>query len=240
MKVRLLVNRATQKILYMEAGNDFVDLLLGFLQLPVASILGVFNGDLEVGSIGKVHESLRKLSASSLVVAKDKLLNPPSAFQLSKKNAKLLLPSAAATANPITTVYRCSYNASHNSIVSLALGGYCNFCGGNSLNTAVSVINNVPAAAGCAAAPAAAASSTAAPDTSNVTGFVQHYLSFIITDDLSILPASTIESIVLLNKLKVEKMADLDIVEAVVSSEQASPCVSIGSIVVFSFTNGSN
>ncbi|MCO5610019.1 hypothetical protein L7F22_064254 [Adiantum nelumboides] len=111
-----MVKRATQKILYMEAGNDFVDILLGFLQLPVATILSIFNGRIdaddegrgngaatimEVGSISNVYERLRKLSDASLVVAKDKLLNPPSALQLSKKNPKLLLP---ADAGPLSAV----------------------------------------------------------------------------------------------------------------------------------------
>ncbi|MCO5608497.1 hypothetical protein L7F22_062708 [Adiantum nelumboides] len=99
MKVRLqLVNRATQKTLYMATGNDFVDLPWASWrqQLPIASILGVSNDEMEVGSIVKVHGSLCKLSDSSLVVTKDKLLNPLSAFQLSKRDAKLLLPSAPA------------------------------------------------------------------------------------------------------------------------------------------------
>jgi hypothetical protein len=46
------------------------------------------------------------------------------------------------------------------------------------------------------------------------------YKNFMITDDLEIYPTSAIKSIVLLNKLKVENMSDLDNIEIAVSSTQ--------------------
>ncbi len=47
-------------------------------------------------------------------------------------------------------------------------------------------------------------------------GYVKENTTFMITDDMEIYPTSTIKSIVLLNKLKVENMSDLDNIEIAV------------------------
>ncbi|MCO5594996.1 hypothetical protein L7F22_049033 [Adiantum nelumboides] len=192
MKVRFLVNRATQKILYMEAGNNFVNLLLGFLQLSVVSILKVFNGSMEVGSISNIYESLLKLIDSSLL---------------------LLLPVAfAPAANPAmdnAVVYRCRNSKNcHLSSVLWFERGCCDTCNAYSMTKAMPI-----------EPPSKMPVDSSVP---LMGGIVEHYLSFIIINDLNILPASTIESIVLLNKLKVDKMSDLESVEAVVPPYEAS------------------
>ncbi len=51
-------------------------------------------------------------------------------------------------------------------------------------------------------------------------GYVKENTTFMITDDMEIYPTSTIKSIVLLNKLKVENMSDLDSIEIAVGITQ--------------------
>jgi hypothetical protein len=51
-------------------------------------------------------------------------------------------------------------------------------------------------------------------------GYVKENTTFMITDDMEIYPTSTIKSIVLLNKLKVENMSDLDNIEIAVGITQ--------------------
>jgi hypothetical protein len=51
-------------------------------------------------------------------------------------------------------------------------------------------------------------------------GYVKANTTFMITDDMEIYPTSTIKSIVLLNKLKVENMSDLDNIEIEVGITQ--------------------
>jgi len=51
-------------------------------------------------------------------------------------------------------------------------------------------------------------------------GYVKENTTFMVTDDLEIYPTSTIKSIVLLNKLKVKNMSDLDSIEIAVGITQ--------------------
>lgn len=54
------------------------------------------------------------------------------------------------------------------------------------------------------------------------TGFVKKNLTFIVTDDLEVSPASTIKSIHLLNNLKVTNMTELESVEERVGAHEVS------------------
>ncbi|MCO5577977.1 hypothetical protein L7F22_031815 [Adiantum nelumboides] len=249
MRVRFLVNRSSQKILYMEAGKEFVDMLLGFLQLPVATILSGLRkqADMEVGgarsmepalgSMSNVYESLRRMSSSRLLVPKEGLLSPPCPLQLidcssNESPSKLLQfpPASIAAERPQapqvpSVVYRCQNNSTHLSYVSWESGVNCKECAdmygrtsSRPMTSAMSIIDSPPASFAAVAKEAAAAKSDAVH---HEGGYVQHYLSFIVTDELSILPASAIDSIVLLNDLQVEKLSDLDSVEAVVSPQEA-------------------
>jgi hypothetical protein len=38
-RVQLLVQKSNQRVLYMEAGKDFVDLLFSFLMLPTGAVI---------------------------------------------------------------------------------------------------------------------------------------------------------------------------------------------------------
>jgi hypothetical protein len=51
-------------------------------------------------------------------------------------------------------------------------------------------------------------------------GYAKANTTFIITDDMEIYPTSAIKSIVLLNKLEVENMSDLDNIEIAVGITQ--------------------
>jgi hypothetical protein len=51
-------------------------------------------------------------------------------------------------------------------------------------------------------------------------GYVSASTTFIITDDMEIYPTSTVKSIVMLNKLKVENISDLDNIEIAVGITQ--------------------
>jgi hypothetical protein len=39
VRVQLLVEKSTKRVLYMEAGKDFVDLLFSFLMLPTGTVI---------------------------------------------------------------------------------------------------------------------------------------------------------------------------------------------------------
>lgn len=189
-RVRFLVNKVSKRILYMEAGKDVVDLLLAFLQLPMATILSMLRekkGSAQVvklGSISSIYESLQRMSDASLLVSKEKIINPPCPdLRLSKKCQQILvLPSAP---RPAISTSQSPFGSMY--AIEAASSGF----------------------------------GAATPHVSPAAGYVKEDHSFIITDDLCILPASTIESIVLLNKLNVEKMSDLDSLECPFTANEA-------------------
>jgi hypothetical protein len=39
VRVQLLVQKSTKRVLYMEAGKDFVDMLFSFLMLPTGAVI---------------------------------------------------------------------------------------------------------------------------------------------------------------------------------------------------------
>ena len=44
IQVTLLCSKANGRVLYLEAGKDFVDILLSFLTLPVGTVIKLLSG----------------------------------------------------------------------------------------------------------------------------------------------------------------------------------------------------
>eukprot|EP00250_Pteridium_aquilinum_P002206 c12398_g1_i1 orf=98-982(+) len=69
IRVRLLASKVSRKILYMEADRAFVDLLLCFLQLPLATVLDILSTKdscvPQVGCISNAYQSLCNLIRNS-------------------------------------------------------------------------------------------------------------------------------------------------------------------------------
>ncbi|KAK9123034.1 hypothetical protein Sjap_012636 [Stephania japonica] len=59
--VKLLVDRTANKVLFAEAGKDFVDFLIGLLSLPLASVIRVLTKEKMVGTLGELYESVDNL-----------------------------------------------------------------------------------------------------------------------------------------------------------------------------------
>ncbi|TXG49698.1 hypothetical protein EZV62_025573 [Acer yangbiense] len=80
-KLKLIVNTKARKVLFAEAGKDFIDFLIYLLSLPIATAVGILTGgnlNPVVGSFSHIYESLKKLPESFLQPnqAKNSLLNP--------------------------------------------------------------------------------------------------------------------------------------------------------------------
>ncbi|KAH7352082.1 hypothetical protein KP509_19G029100 [Ceratopteris richardii] len=187
-KVKFLVSLEKQKIVYMETGKDFVDVLLGLLQLPIVSALSFFalsNGEnrLQAGSLTTLYSSLQKMNTSRKAIFCILHALPFSQncgnFQriLSESHYPCLLWSMYVT--PVTS------------------------------GQMASIVRAIPVQDG--------GGDMKTPATE---GFVQSYLTFIISDDLNIIPASTIESIMMLSRHGVKSLADLYSVDGRVSSQQ--------------------
>ncbi|CAA7053631.1 unnamed protein product [Microthlaspi erraticum] len=64
LSVTVFVRKQDKKVLYAESGQDFVDLLLMFLAVPLESVWGISGNNIELGCIENFCKSMRSLSSS--------------------------------------------------------------------------------------------------------------------------------------------------------------------------------
>lgn len=212
MDLRLLVNKETQKILYAEAGKDFVDLLFSFLTLPTGSVIKLLSASgrpKKVACITSLYRSVQKLQSVFMNTDKSHLLEPKFMSPHSSQVLRL-------TSSPDPTVYYvCNsltarnnsysyvhYNGIHN--ISTHSGGLC-ACG-QSISYQVQMQNTTKEDTN----PNSTTEKGKIGSEGSGEGYVKETVTFMITDELEISPASTITSINLLNKLSVKDIADLE------------------------------
>ncbi|GLJ10615.1 hypothetical protein SUGI_0131860 [Cryptomeria japonica] len=79
MNVRFLINTKTQRIVYAEAGKEFVDFLFSFLSMPIGSILKLLyalESSRKIGSVSNLYDSMEKFPSQFLITDKSQLLDP--------------------------------------------------------------------------------------------------------------------------------------------------------------------
>jgi hypothetical protein len=88
LSLKLLVNEETNKVLFAEAGKDFVDILCSFLTLPLGTIVRLLRedsnvGPVTIGSLNSIYRSVENLNVDFLktVTCKDMLLYPRNSSQ---------------------------------------------------------------------------------------------------------------------------------------------------------------
>lgn len=198
MNLRLLMNEKSGKILYAEAGKDFVDLLFSFLTLPTGSVIKLLSHlkcRNRVGSITNLYNSVDKLQSMFMSADKSHLLEP--SVMCTDPNDILRIKSAPIVYYVCGSQRNCGRGSTH--YMATQSGGRC-ACG-QPLGYEVQLQNPVPVEQE-PAMPAAAVPSRGG-------GYVKETVTFIITNKLEISPASTITSINLLNKLNVRDLSDL-------------------------------
>nr|KYP32459.1 hypothetical protein KK1_046866 [Cajanus cajan] len=105
MVVKVLVRKSDTKILFAEADEDFADLLLSFLTLPLGGVMHVLEGCSCVSSIDKLYKSICELRSQAL---KEKLSNPKCAPLFSFGNQILPIGELCSP------VYYCNTGCSHS------------------------------------------------------------------------------------------------------------------------------
>ncbi|KAG5515318.1 hypothetical protein RHGRI_036383 [Rhododendron griersonianum] len=90
--IKLLVDNSSRKVLFAEAGKDFIDFLFGLLEFPLGSILALMfeHGVSGSGSLGKIYESVKNLDNDYLVSnqRRESLLRPRIADVAAASNTK--------------------------------------------------------------------------------------------------------------------------------------------------------
>ncbi|XP_027929621.1 uncharacterized protein LOC114185880 isoform X1 [Vigna unguiculata] len=189
--LKVLVDRNENKVLFAEARKDFVDVLVSFLALPLGTITRLVGKEsnippLKIGSLSSLYEGVSHLEEEHLWTQKCKemLLHPRTSMESYFQPLKLNIDDTHPTEYFLCEDLGCS-RKTNGSLLSIFSNQRCS-CG-KLMNRIVS------------------------PE--NITlenGFVKETASFIICDDLSVLPNVVVTSVNLLQRLGIR---DMDAIE---------------------------
>ncbi|KAL6577351.1 hypothetical protein OROMI_011627 [Orobanche minor] len=189
LSLKLLIDIHEKRVLFAEAGKDFVDFLFHILTMPVGTVMSLLKKQENTGSLSNLYKSIEDLNVSYIQPnkTKDSLLKP--AVSPVNGSSLLLLPDSHTTKK----FYRCNFRSTCASYVSDSPNAACPNCG-----------NKMTSKASYAAPPGVQ------PLPSSEGGFVKELVTYMVMDDLVVMPLSTISSIVLLNKLDVKDLSTLE------------------------------
>nr|ABK24184.1 unknown [Picea sitchensis] len=201
MTIKLMVNKRSSKIMYAEAGKDFVDLLFSFLVLPAGAIAkhGLVSKvtkeeeQTKVPCITNLHKSVECLSSSIMKTDKGILLDPKVVSKIYTNDILCIQTPPPAVPPRYFVCNNVSYGSLAHSL-STQSGTVTCPCG-YSVNLELKLADNSP---------------VAAKDPVRPKGYVKETANFVITDDLSVLPVNSTATIFQLwNKLDVQEPTDL-------------------------------
>ncbi|KAI8539912.1 hypothetical protein RHMOL_Rhmol09G0219700 [Rhododendron molle] len=194
--LKLLVDTKNNRVLFADAGKDFIDFLFTLLSLPIGTIVRLLTAKSMVGCLGNLYDSVDNLSNTYMQSnqSKEVLLKPKVAVRLTE--ASLLLTDDDAPAPEVNKMYKCRTCAS---TVSFDPKATCPLCKKANLSVEVTFEPSKVANTGL----------------SGEGGYVKGVITYMVMDDLVVMPMSTISGIALLSKFNVTNVASLE--EKVVS-----------------------
>ncbi|TKY65973.1 tyrosine/DOPA decarboxylase [Spatholobus suberectus] len=167
VSLKLLVNKETNKVVFAEAGKDFVDVLLSFLTMPLGTIARLMQeeseiGPVRVGCLSSLYDSVANLDKECLwtETCKAMLLRPRNSSEDYCRSLKLNIDDTEPTGH-----FLCSNHDECSSGLSTFRNGICH-CG-HSTTSVVWLPEHVYY---------------------KYKGFVNGGATFIITDDLVVIP----------------------------------------------------
>jgi hypothetical protein len=214
-QLKLLVDRRSLRVLYAEARKDAVDFLIGLLRVPagLAARALAKHGEPAPGSLGSLYAGALALDDSFFASGspnRDALLSPAA---LPSAALPLLLGGEGAVPPPLAPpptpqrYFRCS--------------AYMNPCRGNPTN--VTDVSGLPCPAcrqpmtvemrlapGDAHGKLALAQAQEAAGLGGGGGYVREVVTYLVMDDLTVVPMSTISAIMLLKKFDVKDCSALE------------------------------
>ncbi|KAJ4821306.1 hypothetical protein LUZ62_033872 [Rhynchospora pubera] len=201
LKLKLLILKKTQKVLFAEAGKDVVGLLFSLLAMPIGSVIKLITKESMAGCFGATYGSLEQLDDTYFVSSqtKSQLLHPASSKTVPTNS--LLLSAADAQDEAEKKYYSCTKvdksfsgsNIFHNYVTDV-YGSPCPRC-----QTAMTV--QFEYTAGLV---------VEEEEAKEEKGIVKGVATYTIMDDLSVVPTSTMSSITLLNQLGVSELSSLE------------------------------
>ncbi|KAF3325099.1 hypothetical protein FCM35_KLT11256 [Carex littledalei] len=191
LQLKLLVDQHSNRVLFAEAGKEALDFLLGFLRIPLGLVVHLLTGEQIPGSLTSIYSSIQNLDESYLMLSdRDVLLKP----RLPSVSLLLLEPDSPALATPPPKrYYRCSgtnHPCRGNPIYMTNVGGMpCPNCR-LPMVTEMAFLEKPKADSG-------------------KSGYVKGPITYLVMDDLSVMPMSTISAIALLKKFQLKDLSML-------------------------------
>ncbi|CAI0467699.1 unnamed protein product [Linum tenue] len=195
--LKLLINKKTNKVLFAEAGKDFVDFLFTLLSFPLGTVIKLLSKNRMVGCLGNLYQSIEELGDAFFQpkIGKATVLNPKIPFRPS--GSTLLLSDGGEDGIGSTTrkFYLCP---SYHKNVADNPRAKCPQCS-SKMRLEFSFLKAPPAA-------------DEAVDHmySEEGGLVKGVITYMVMDNLEVKPMSTISSITMLKKYTPEEIGDLE------------------------------
>lgn len=173
MKLKVTLRKSNSKLLFAEADGDFIDFLLGFLEIPLGTIIGkMFNGNSSFESLDNLFASISNLNVGYIKsqVLKDALLQPQLSWSHVSHNQIFCVDVSKCS----EVLCRISESVNFAKMTPYIVYRYGERC--ETLKFKIPRVNG---------------------------GLLKPPAKFMLMDDLVLTPMSSISTIALLNKLKV-------------------------------------
>ncbi|XP_072994986.1 uncharacterized protein [Typha latifolia] len=194
LELKLLVDQNSHRVVFAQAGKDVADFLLGLLGLPLSYVSRLIGKQLLSNSIPTLCSNIESLPDEYLIapaVDRAALLNPnASSYSLTLLENK----PKTSEAKKVMIYYDCSGSWYHPYLSEVS-GTPCPSC-----RSPMASVRNVWQGndeAGKATEQAAGG------------GYVKRSLSYMVMDDLAVVPVSTFSAIELFNKFQVKDVSSL-------------------------------
>ncbi|WOG96245.1 hypothetical protein DCAR_0415579 [Daucus carota subsp. sativus] len=221
ISLKLLVDRNAKRVIFGEAGKEFVDFLFHFLSLPVGTVVKLLSKDKMVGSLGKLYESIEAMHANYMEpnLNKEHVLNPKVSSSSLANTPFLLGYQTNDKVDGSKVSYRCP-NACNCQC--------CYFDGSISYSNCKIYVCDDPEAIcpSCQGHMSTKLTYVNGPRKKAVkveqgSGYVRGLVNYMVMDNLIVRPMSTISSIILLNTFKVKDLSALESKEVFIGKEEA-------------------
>ncbi|KAF7133332.1 hypothetical protein RHSIM_Rhsim09G0161700 [Rhododendron simsii] len=191
--LKLLIDTKSKRVLFAEAGKDFVDFLFHLLRLPVGTVVKLLTTQTMVGTLGNLYESIENLNETYFQpnATKLDLLNPkPPTGNSSDVNPLFLLNDVSNSIAKKFFVCPNYTGTKSHMYVSDVRDATCPRCNDRMSKEMAYVtheegMKEVKLEAG-------------------EGGFVKGVVTYMVMDDLVVTPMSTISGITILNKFNVK------------------------------------
>nr|XP_048326366.1 uncharacterized protein LOC112491051 [Ziziphus jujuba var. spinosa] len=225
MNLKLLIDSRSQRVLFAEAGKDFVDFLFTLVSLPVGTVINLLSSNAMVGSLGKLYQSIENFNDTYVQpnVDKETLLKPKAPAIYGANPIPLLLPNNnTGHEHAGKKLYVCSHISANTFSVygmnseweighryvaddSTALCPQCK----NRMSVAVNYVVGGEKIGENELYSTSSSSSSLSSTGCGEGGFVKGVVTYMVMDDLEVSPMSTISSIAILNKFDVKEVGAL-------------------------------